>query len=97
MTRSATETARPPASVEAERAIASSDLATHYRDEAIRLTLEGRFAESEAVSREAIALRPDDVDVLNALGVAICARAGLPRPSRSIAAPVRSSPTISGS
>ncbi len=48
-----------------------SDLAIHYRNQAIRLTLAGRFAESEALSREALRVRPDDVDVLNELGVAV--------------------------
>jgi Tfp pilus assembly protein PilF len=48
-----------------------SDLAKVYRDQAIRLSLAGRFAESEACSRIALELRPDDVDVLNELGVAV--------------------------
>jgi Flp pilus assembly protein TadD len=42
-----------------------------FRDAAINLALQGRFAESEACSREALRLRPDDVDVMNELGVAV--------------------------
>jgi Flp pilus assembly protein TadD len=52
-------------------ASADSDRAITYRDQAIRLSLQGRFADSEAVSRQALRLRPDDIDVLNELGVAI--------------------------
>jgi len=48
-----------------------SDLATSDRDQAVRLSLQGRFAESEACSRRALRLRPDDIDVLNELGVAL--------------------------
>jgi tetratricopeptide (TPR) repeat protein len=48
-----------------------SDLATQNRNQAIRLSLAGRFAESEVLSREALRLRPDDVDILNELGVAV--------------------------
>ena len=47
------------------------DLATSYRNVAIRLSRQGLFAESEAHSREALRYRPDDVDVLNELGVAV--------------------------
>jgi Flp pilus assembly protein TadD len=47
------------------------DPATMYRDQAIRCSQQGRFAESEAHSREALRFRPDDVDVLNELGVAV--------------------------
>jgi len=39
--------------------------------EATRLLQQGRFAESETCSRAALALQPDDVDVLNLLGVAV--------------------------
>jgi Flp pilus assembly protein TadD len=49
----------------------AADLAIALRNEAIRLSLAGRFAESEAHSREALRLAPDDVDVMNELGVAI--------------------------
>ena len=61
----------------------SLDLATWYRDQAIVLSLEGRFAESEACSREALRIRPDDVDVLNELGVAVW-RQGRPTEAEEI-------------
>ena len=48
-----------------------ANLAIRYRDQAIRLSLQGYFAESESCSREALRLRPDDVDILNELGVAL--------------------------
>ncbi len=41
-----------------------------HRERAIALALEGRFAESEEAAREALRLRPDDVDTLIELGVA---------------------------
>jgi Flp pilus assembly protein TadD len=47
------------------------DLAKRYRTQAIVLSLQGRFPESEAFAREALQLSPDDVDVLNELGVAV--------------------------
>ena len=47
------------------------DLGITYRDQAIRLSQEERFAEAEASAREALRLRPNDVDVLNELGVAV--------------------------
>jgi len=47
------------------------ELAIRYRDHAIRLSLQGYFAESESYAREALRLRPDDVDILNELGVAL--------------------------
>ncbi len=40
-------------------------------DRAVRLALEGRYAEAEAVSREALAIDPGDIDALNELGVAV--------------------------
>jgi Flp pilus assembly protein TadD len=40
-------------------------------DDAIRLAQQGRYAESEACSRRALRLRPDDVDILNELGGAV--------------------------
>ncbi len=49
----------------------SSDLAIRYRNQAIWLSLRGRFTESESFSREALRLRPNDVDILNELGVAV--------------------------
>jgi len=61
----------------------SHDLATWYRDQAILLSLDGRFAESEACSREALSIRPDDVDVLNELGVAVW-RLGRPTEAEEI-------------
>ncbi len=75
----------------------SSDLATQYRNQAIRLSLAGRFAESETLSREALRLRPDDVDIMNELGVAVW-RQGRSAEAESIflQAPP-SSPTTSGS
>jgi Flp pilus assembly protein TadD len=48
-----------------------SGLATSYRDQAILLSRQGLYAESEAYSREALRLRPDDVDTLNELGAAL--------------------------
>jgi Flp pilus assembly protein TadD len=47
------------------------ELAKRYRTQALVLTLQGRFAESEAFLRESLQLRPDDVDVLNELGVSV--------------------------
>lgn len=44
---------------------------TSHRERAVRLALEGRYAEAEAVSREALAIDPEDIDALNELGVAI--------------------------
>ena len=41
------------------------------RDRAMALTLEGRFVESEACSREALDLQPDNIDLLNELAVAL--------------------------
>ncbi len=49
----------------------NSDPAIRYRNQAIWLSRRGRFAESEGFSREALRLRPDDVDILNELGVAV--------------------------
>jgi tetratricopeptide (TPR) repeat protein len=83
MTPVATETARQPASDRAERSLAGPELAIQYRDQAIRLSLDGRFAESETLSREALKLRPDDVDILNELGVAIW-RQGRPAEAEAI-------------
>src|SRR4051794_36807070 len=47
-----------------------AELATH-RKRAIRLAMEGNYAESEACSREVLRHRPDDVDAMNELGVAV--------------------------
>ena len=47
------------------------DAKTQLLDEAIRLAQQGRYAESEACSRGALRLRPDDVNVLNELGAAV--------------------------
>jgi Flp pilus assembly protein TadD len=41
------------------------------RDRAVRLALEGRYAEAEVCAREALRLRPGDVATMNELGVAI--------------------------
>ena len=43
------------------------DANTSLVDQAIRLAQEGRYAESEACSRRALRLRPDDVNALNEL------------------------------
>ena len=48
-----------------------SGLATSYRNQAISLSRQGLYAESEAVAREALRLQPDDVDTLNELGAAL--------------------------
>ena len=48
----------------------SAVLAEH-RERAIALAMEGRYAESEACSRGALRIRPDDVDAMNELGVAV--------------------------
>ena len=42
-----------------------------HRERAIRLAMEGNYAESEACSREVLRHRPDDVDAMNELGVAV--------------------------
>jgi len=63
--------ARNAAPEQARTRSEESDLATSYRNHAIRLSMQGRFAESEACSRRALRLRPDDIDVLNELGVAV--------------------------
>ncbi len=47
------------------------DSKTRLLDQAILLARQGRFAESETISRQALRLRPDDVDVLNELGGAV--------------------------
>jgi Flp pilus assembly protein TadD len=62
---------------------ATVDLAKKYRDQAIRLSLQGRFVESEAFSQMALRIRPDDVDVLNELGVAVW-RQGRPAEAEAI-------------
>jgi Flp pilus assembly protein TadD len=59
------------AAVETHAALRDADLAIRYRNQAIELLLQGYFAESESYSREALRLRPDDVDILNELGVAL--------------------------
>jgi Flp pilus assembly protein TadD len=59
------------------------DLGICYRDQAIKFSLQDRFAESENYSREALRLRPDDVDVLNELGVAVW-RQGRPAEAEAI-------------
>jgi Flp pilus assembly protein TadD len=40
-------------------------------DEVIRLARQGQYAESETLARQALRLRPDDVDILNELGAAV--------------------------
>ena len=46
-------------------------LATTYRQQAILLSRQGLYAESEAYSREALRLEPNDIDALNELGAAL--------------------------
>ncbi len=77
------ERAQDAASVELEAQDLDAELAIRYRDHAIRLSLQGYFAESESFSREALRLRPDDVDVLNELGVAVW-RQGRPSEAEAI-------------
>jgi Flp pilus assembly protein TadD len=48
-----------------------TELVRAHRERAISLALQGRFHESEAWAREALRLRPDDVDAMNELGVAV--------------------------
>jgi Flp pilus assembly protein TadD len=59
------------AAVETHASRAETDLAIRYRNQAIVLLQQGYLVESERYSREALRLRPDDVDILNELGVAI--------------------------
>lgn len=47
------------------------DLADWHRGQAIALAQQGRFAEAEACCREALRIRPDDVETLNDLGTAL--------------------------
>jgi len=65
------ETAEDATAVEPRTPDVERDLATSYRYRALKLLLEDRLAESEVVLREALRLRPDDVDILNELGVAV--------------------------
>ena len=62
---------RNAATVENPAAGVRFDSKTRLLDQAIDLARQGRFAESETCSREALRLRPDDVDVLNELGAAV--------------------------
>jgi Flp pilus assembly protein TadD len=59
------------AAVETHAADRDAELAIRYRNQAIVLLQQGYLAESESFSREALKLRPDDVDILNELGVAV--------------------------
>ena len=59
------------------------DSKTRLVDQAVLLARQGRFAESETCSREALRLRPDDVDVLNELGAAVW-RQGRPAEAEAI-------------
>jgi Flp pilus assembly protein TadD len=52
-------------------ATVNTDLATNYRNQANRLSREGKSAESEPYWRAALRLQPDDIDVLNELGLAV--------------------------
>ncbi len=60
-----------------------AELAIRLRNQAIVLSLQGYFAESESYSRDALRLRPDDVDTLNELGVALW-RQGRPAEAEAI-------------
>ena len=91
------ERSEDAAAVDTQADDPDAELAIRHRNQAIMLSLQGYFAESESYSREALRLRPDDVDVLNELGAAVWRQGRRPRPRRSTAGHVRSSPTISGS
>jgi tetratricopeptide (TPR) repeat protein len=71
MNHAGTDTVRQPASEQVAPSYAGSDLAIRYFDQAVRLSFDGRFAESEALSRLAIALSPNDGDILFELGIAV--------------------------
>jgi Flp pilus assembly protein TadD len=60
-----------PAATEPRAPLDPRQRARLCREQAIRLLLDGRFAESEACAREALSHEPQDVDVLNALGAAV--------------------------
>jgi tetratricopeptide (TPR) repeat protein len=45
--------------------------AMRYRNQALRLSSEGKYSEAEIAWRESLCLKPDDVEVLNELGLAI--------------------------
>ena len=75
---------------------ANRELAKRYRTQAIVLTMQKRFAESEAFARMALELHPDDIDILNDLGIAVWRRGGTLRPRKSTGSRVKSSPTTSG-
>jgi Flp pilus assembly protein TadD len=47
------------------------DLGIFYRDQAIQLSQQDRFAEAESAAREALRHRPEDVDITNELGVVV--------------------------
>ncbi len=47
------------------------DPVVSFRDQAIVLSLQGRFVESEACSREALRLQPENIDVINELAGAV--------------------------
>jgi Flp pilus assembly protein TadD len=53
------------------RPIGESDEIATLRTRAIELSLQSRYAESEDCAREVLQQRPDDIDMLNALGVAV--------------------------
>ena len=75
-----------------------ADLAIRYRDQAIRLSLQGYFAESESFSREALRLRPRRRRHLERARCGPLAAGPLDRGSwRFTIRHVRSTRTISGS
>ncbi len=49
----------------------ASEPAESLRNRTVALSMENRYAESEACAREALGRWPDDIDMLNALGVAL--------------------------
>ena len=65
------ERSEDAAAVDTQADDPDAELAIRYRNQAIMLSLQGYFAESESYSREALRIRPDDVDTLNELGVAL--------------------------
>ncbi len=85
------------AAVELRDSDRGADPAVRYRNQAIVLLQEGRLAESERHSREALGLRPDDVDILNVLGLALWRQGARRRPRRSTFALARSSRTTTES
>ncbi len=51
--------------------VSTNELARRYRTQSLEMTLQGRYVEAESLARESLRLRPDNVDMLNELGVAV--------------------------